>query len=90
MMPLREYLIQGVNDCWRLTMLFQHLFGLLDPHRRKASALHLEFREVFVASYKSGEEVEILVCEQGIFENKSVKASLPIFESVEDLLTPSI
>ena len=43
-----------------------------------------------MASDKGGEEVEVLVCEQVIFDDETVKASLPIFESVEDLLTRSV
>jgi len=43
-----------------------------------------------MASDKGSEEVEVLVCEQVIFEDESVKASFPIFESVEDLLTCSV
>ena len=43
-----------------------------------------------MASDKGGEEVEVLVGEQVIFEDESVEASLPIFESVEYLLTRSV
>ena len=43
-----------------------------------------------MASDKGSEEVKVLVCEFVIFEEESVEASLPIFESVEDLLASSV